>query len=114
MELSSLNNVHLIILFVIPGFLAEWMFSSFVQRPQRESTIVLLESLAFSCLIYSLVLPIAYRYDSFLFRHFIILGIFFLLILPVGLGIGGGFFFRSHLYQGLARRLGVISPIPKA
>jgi len=114
MELSSLNNVLLVILFIIPGFLAERTFSSFVQRPQRESTIVLLESLAFSCLIYSFVFPITYPYSDFIARHLIFFGILFLLILPVGLGIGGGFFFRSDLYKKLSRGLGIISPIPKA
>lgn len=114
MELSSLNNLLLIILFIIPGFLAEWMFSSFVQRSQRESATVLLESLTFSCLIYSFVFPITYLYHALITRHFLAFGILFLLILPVGLGIGSGFFFRSNFYGKFSRVVGIISPIPKA
>jgi hypothetical protein len=114
MELSSINSVLLIIFFIIPGFLAEWIFSSFIQRSQRESTTVILESLAFSCLIYSLVLPITYQYNVFIFSHFIFFGILFLLIVPISLCMGSGFFFQSNFYGKFSRVLGIISPIPKA
>jgi len=115
--IESLNSVLIVIAFIIPGFLAGWVFTLKIPRSQREFSIVVLESLMFSCFIYGIIIPF------YLIGHEIITksnprifasSFLVLLVIPILVGYGFASLLQSPWGEKTFMYLGIKSPMRKA
>lgn len=118
---QSINEVVVIILFIIPGFITDRVIALTIPRSKRESTELILTAITFSCINYAIfswliVLMTVYDFSSQHKNIFICCWVVILLVGPIIEGIVFNQLVNSNLYNWLfdLLKLKNIRLIPKS
>lgn len=118
-----MDAVRVIILFIIPGFISQYIIGSSIPRRQRDTNEVLLEAILFSCINYAVfgwpLLLLPTFYPEFIKQHWawVLIGwTVVLLIAPIGWGLLFSWLITRRKFTGLYSLLGLryTDPIPRA
>lgn len=112
---TSIDAVIVILLFLIPGFIARGVFSSIYPVPQPSDMRLVLTAIAWSCVNYGLwawLLILAWSRGWN--KHAAVVAALVLFVSPVGCTLIAGKMMRTAAYRKLRERLGIRHPIPKA
>ena len=117
------DAVLILILFIIPGFISQYLIGSSIPRRQQGTNEVILEALLFSCINYAVLgwplLLLPSLYPAFIATHAALMLIAWLIVLfvaPVGWGLLFSWLIQHQKFTGLYSLLGLryTDPMPRA
>ena len=120
---ENLDAIRVIILFIIPGFISQYIIGSSIPRRHQSANGVLLEAILFSCINYALfgwpLLLAPGVYPKLIEQHavWVLVGwATVLLITPIGIGLIFSWLINKQKLTGLYGLLGLryTDPIPRA